>query len=158
MTQDMPANLPKISPQASGHKHSLIPIVLRMLIEADYLSGVNTGAELSIYCDGKIFTDFYQNWKDLAKEDQLKVLAERKRLGIAPRRGRNSRGRGGTVKTKRQLAAVVKDLEKAKRQIAAIKQKKNNNADVSDDEGPNEDAGNAFGGCSERKFKKMKGG
>ena len=45
-----------------------------------------------------------------------------------------------------------------KRQIAAIKTQNGNNETVSNDDSPNEDAGNAFGGRSERKNKKAKSG
>jgi len=122
------------------------------------VSALNSGGGAgSIYRDGKIFTGYHQNFKQLSKEDQDKVYAERERLGIKPKiGGRRGRGRAGTAKTKRQLAAVKKDLEKAKRQIAAIKS--GNNETVSDDDSPNEDAGDAFGGRSERKNKKAKSG
>ena len=120
-------------------------------------TGGGSGSAGGIYRDGKIFTGYYQNWKDLSKEERDKVMAERERLGIKPKaRGRSGRGRTAAAKTKRQLAAVVQDLEKAKRQIAAIK--RTSKSDGSDEEAPTEDAGDAFGGRSERKNKKLKSG
>ena len=84
-------------------------------------------------------------------------MAECERLGIKPKaQGRSGRGRTTAAKTKQQLAAVVKDLKKAKCQIAAIKQKTDNEG--SGKEGPIKDTGDAFGSRSEHKTKKSKGG
>ena len=105
------------------------------------VSALNSGGGAgSIYRVGKIFTGYHQNFKDLSKEDQDKVYAERETLGIKPKTGgRRGRGQAGTAKTKQQLAAVKKDLEKAKRQIPAIKTQNGNNETVSDDDSPNEE-------------------
>lgn len=120
-------------------------------------TGGGSGSAGGIYRDGNIFTGYYQNWKDLSKKERDKVMAERERLGIKPKaRGRSGRGRTAAAKTKRQLAAVVQDLEKVKRQIATIK--RTSKSDGSDEEGPTEDAGEAFGGHSKRKSKKSKSG
>lgn len=119
-----------------------------------------TGSTEGIYRDGKIFTGYYPNWMSgLSQEDRDKVIAERKRLGVkGPRR--KGKGRASAAKTKKKIAAVVKDLEKAKRSIAALKRKGpssgETNAGDTDDDSPDEDAGDAFGGRSERKNKKKK--
>ena len=70
-------------PEYSANKHN---------VSATHTGG-GYGSAGEIYCDGKIFTGYYQNWKDLSKEERDKVMAERERLGIKPKaRGRSGRG------------------------------------------------------------------
>ena len=45
------------------------------------VSGVGTNSNGNINCDGKIFTGYYKNWRELSKEDREKVDSERVRTG-----------------------------------------------------------------------------
>ena len=110
-----------------------------------------------IYRDGAIHTGYYKNWFDLSKDDQEKVRAERQRLGIKPGAKGGAKGRGFGKKFKKTKAK----LAAAKRTIASLKQQ-DEKSGVSFDEGGNagskaaskNDAGNGFGGRSEKKSRR----
>jgi len=103
--------------------------------------------------DGKIFTGFYHNWRQITKEDQKLVLAERERLGIGGKRGKAD---GKQQKSEKNWKKTVKGLKKT---IAALK-RKTSGTEASDDdeikEEPRDDAGNAFGGRAEKASKRKR--
>ena len=46
------------------------------------VSRFGTNNNGGIHCDGKIFTGYYKNWRELSKEDRKKVNAKRVRTGM----------------------------------------------------------------------------
>ena len=109
------------------------------------------GDKSEIMRDGKIFTGYYPNWRQISKDNQKLVLAERDRLGG------KSKSEGKSKKTQKNWKKQVKGLKKT---IAALKRKIP--GEDSSDEDPDtttevtNDAGNAFGGRSEKARKKKK--
>ena len=117
------------------------------------VAGVTTGTgnELGdggIYnADGSIAADKYiPNWGDLSKEDRLKVINARKKLGIRLGKG----GKGSAQKDKgnnKAFKKMKKQNQKLKRKIQALERKGD---DASDKEeaahGDNADPGDGFGG------------
>ncbi len=101
---------------------------------------------MDIYRNGKIHTGFYSNWCHLSKEDKKLVLAEQDRLGMKGKSDGNSKK--SEKKWKKQVKGLMKD-------VAALKMKAPN-GDLSDESSvePTHDAGNAFGGRSEKAKKK----
>ena len=109
-----------------------------------------TGEKAEIIRDGKIFTGFYPNWRQLSRDDQKSVLAERDRLGKG---GKGNKGEGKATQAK-NWKKQVKGLKKT---IAALKRKAPEASDDDEDkEGPSNDAGNAFGGRTEKSKSKKK--
>ena len=94
---------------------------------------------------GKIHTGYYSNWRQLSKQDRDAVLAERDKQGKTT--SKHSAKSGKTTKNwKRQVKGL-------KKKIAALKRKTVDGSVDSDDDGstdPTNDAGNSFGGRSEK--------
>ena len=112
-----------------------------------------TSEKTEIRRDGKIFTGYYPNWRQLSRDDQKAVLAERDRLGTKG-------GKGGEGKTQKyQQKNWKKQVKGLKKKIAALKRKAPG-SDTSDDDDekdePSNDAGNAFGGRTEKSKSKKK--
>ena len=101
--------------------------------------------------DGVIFTGFYDNYSKLSKEDRDAIHAERKRLNITQKKR-------GTKSRVSQLKVNKKKLTKIKREIASLKvqfkDQQSKKEGVSDDDEPQSNAGDQFGG---RKKKAKKG-
>lgn len=111
-----------------------------------------TSEKNDIRRDGKIFTGYYPNWKQLSRDDQKAVLAERDRLGT---KGNKSDGKS----QKPQQKNWKKQVKGLKRKIAALKRKASGSDSSDDDEEkdePSSDAGNAFGGRNEKSKSKKK--
>ena len=109
-----------------------------------------------IYNDnGTIAADKYiPNWGDLSKEDRLKVLNERKRLGIKLGKG----GKGSTTPGKDKSKAfnkLKKENKKFKRKIQALQSKITNAGENEEEDNVvPADAGDGFGGRHSKKKSK----
>ena len=113
----------------------------------------------SIYRDGKIFTGYYKNWRELSKEDKDKVDAERVRMNTKKQPKNKQGGRKVSfAETKTALASQKKALKQAKRQITSLRRKAKSDDSDSDSsvDKPSDNAGNSFGGRSEKDCKKNK--
>ena len=118
-------------------------------------TGNDTGGGGIYNADGSIAADKYiPNWSDLSKEDRLKVMNERKRLGIRLGKG----GKGTTTPGKDKNKAfnkMKKQNKKFKRRIQALQSKLTNaDEDDDDDNEATDDAGDAFGGRRSKKKSK----
>ena len=123
------------------------------------LSGVGTNNNGGIHREGKIFTGYYNNWREFSKEDKEKVDAERVRTGTKKQLKAKKGGRQvSLVDTKTALASQKKALKTAKRQIAALCRKVNQGSDSDDtsNSNPEDDSGNSFGRREEKDWKKRK--
>ena len=123
------------------------------------VSGVGTNINVGIHRDGKIFTGYYKNWRELSKEDREKVDAEGVRMG---KKKKTKDKKGGhqvsLVETETALASQKKALKTANRQIAALRRKvkKGSDSDDTSNGDPEDDAANSFGGREEKDWKKKK--
>ena len=112
------------------------------------VSGVGTKSDGSIHHDGKTFTGYYKNWRELSKEDIEKFNAERVRTSTKkqPKDKEGSR-QVSLIETKTTLSSQNKELKTAKRQIDALRRKVKQGSDSDDtsDSDPEDDAGNSFG-------------
>lgn len=109
----------------------------------------DSSSKSPIMKDGKIFTGFYKNWGSLSAEHKKLVIAERDRLGI---KGDKS-GRNKSKSLKAQVKSLGKKLEQQQAKIKALKRKEEDSSDSGDansDEESANDAGNSFGGRSEK--------
>jgi hypothetical protein len=119
------------------------------------LSMVTTGdiEKAEIMKDGKIYTGYYPNWRQISKENQKLVIAERERL--------EKGGKSGT-KSKKKHKDWKKTVKGLKKKISALKRKVKDGGSSEDEsvenalDEPKNDAGNAFGGRSEKAAKKKK--
>ena len=136
---------------AANHLSSLVKPKSKR--ELSVVTSSDTNNKAGIMRDGKIFTGFYPNWRQITKEDQKLVLAERERLGIGGKRGKAD---GKQQKSEKNWKKTVKGLKKT---IAALK-RKTSGTEASDDdeikEEPRDDAGNAFGGRAEKASKRKR--
>ena len=101
--------------------------------------------------DGTIRTGHIKDWKSLSKEDRDKVKEARAKTGVVHNKKAGKR-RASAAKTKKRLSNLQKELESAKRSIAAL-QSTSQPQPTEDDAAP-QDAGNSFGGRAEKKAKK----
>ena len=124
---------------AANHLSVLIKPRAKRELAAVTFSGDDGGENAPILKNGKIHTGYYSNWFDLSKENRNLVLAERDRLGNKPSKEK------GKKKWK-------KTISKLKKKIAALKRTPTGDAPSDDDGGgtPTNNAGNAFGGRSEK--------
>ncbi len=100
--------------------------------------------------DGSIFTGYYPNWGKLTREDQKKVLDERKRLGI-------KKGGSASKEGRIDIKKLSKQLNKVSRQVSALKKKRKEPEGSDDNQGSvTDDAGNMFGGKASKVTKKKK--
>ena len=123
------------------------------------VSGVGTDNNGGIQCDGKIFTGYDKNWREIFKEDKEKVDAERVCTGTKKQLKAKKGGRQvSLVDTKTALGSQKKGPKTAKRQIAALRRKVKQGSDIDDtnDSNPEDDSGNSFGGREEKDRKKKK--
>ena len=114
-----------------------------------------TGVKLS---DGSVHAGHYTNWAALSEGEKQQVFAERKRQGITPKKkSQGGKSKASAVKSKK------KTLEKLTRKVAALETKakslKKKVAFESDDDeaeenGPQDNAGDQFGGRKSKKKKK----
>ena len=135
---------------AANHLSSLVkPRAKRELAAVTFTGDNSTGETSSIWKNGKIHTGYYANWRQLSKQDREAVLAERDKQGKTPSKNGAKSGKS-TKNWKRQVKGL-------KKKIAALKRKAPDSGDESDDDGssdPTNDAGNSFGGRSEKAKKK----
>lgn len=137
---------------AANHLSSLVkPRSKRELSAVTFTSDTVAHDNDEIMRNGKIFTGYYPNWRQISKENQKLVLAERDKLG------KGGKSAGKAKKESKDWKKAVKGLKK---QIAALK-KKVPTEESSDEEdgggnGPSNNAGNSFGGRAEKAKKKQK--
>ena len=108
--------------------------------------GTKSGHD-EIMRNGKIFTEYYKNWSSISPENKKLVLAERKCLGIEPKCQGNQGGSGsGTVNS-------------FNAKVSALKRQGSGDDDDSDtasgSEASTNDAGNSFGGRTEKAKQKQ---
>jgi hypothetical protein len=105
---------------------------------------------------GVIFTGYYPNFNKLSKGDKDTIQEERKRLGIQKHNG--GKKPGGKPRNSSSIKSNKKKLKTLKREIAAMKvthkELKDKKGEDSDDDEPQDDAGNQFGGRKAKKSKK----
>lgn len=97
--------------------------------------------------DGKVHTGYFSNWHDLSEADQRTVTDERKRLGQSSTKKKTGR-RASALKAKkkklnvltRKVAAMNVKFKNLKKRSAA------SDDDEDDEEGPQDNAGDQFGG------------
>ena len=124
------------------------------------VSGFGTNDDGVIHRDGKIFTGYYKNWRELSKEDKDNVDTNRVCTGTKKQPKDKKGGRQvSLVETKTALASQKKALNTAKRQIVALRRKvkQGSDSDDSSEDDPDNDAGNWFGEREEKDRKKKKG-
>ena len=123
------------------------PRAKRELAAVTFTGDTSTMENSPIWKNGKIHTGYYANWRQLSKQDRDAVLAERDKQGKPPSKGNKS---GKSNKTwKKQVKGL-------KKKIAALKRKVPGSDESDDDtvDEPTNDAGNSFGGRSEKAKKK----
>ena len=108
--------------------------------------------------NGKIYTGYYKNFQQLSDDDKQAIFDERKRLGIEPKKKGHRGGRKASAAT---TSKGDKSFDKMARQIASLKSRikevegKNASEDEGDDEEePQNNAGDQFGGRKNKKAKK----
>jgi hypothetical protein len=117
--------------------------------------------------NGKIFTGFYPNFRELPWDDRKAIFEERTRLNIVPKdrkrggvRGRGARAgaaRNASAASTKQSKGTKKAMANLTKQISALKvrvtdaEKKRSHDD--DDDEVSDSAGNAFGGRNSKKSK-----
>lgn len=140
---------------AANHLSTKVSTLPEYLSKNRNISGVaaktgnttNGGGDGIYNADGSINTGFIPHWRSLSKEDQDKVRAERKKLGIT-KGGKGSGNKATDVNRMKQLTAQNK---KYKRTIKALKRKPSGDdatgttAGASDSDSDT-DAGDQFGG------------
>lgn len=130
---------------AANHLSALIkPRAKRELAAVTFSSDDGGGDTAPILKNGKIHTGYYSNWYDLSKDNRNLVLAERDKQGKGPKNNAQSGGKSGKK--------WKKTVRKLRKKIAALKRKPSGgaNSDDDDDSVPTNNAGNAFGGRSEK--------
>ena len=143
--------------KAAYHLEAQVSVLPEFLAKGGGISAIERGGgNNSIYkADGTIFTGFIKNWDGLSAQDKTKVVDERERPGItsnSPKKGRYRKT--SAVEQKKVLASLRKDMKKSQRQLADLKRKRaggsdNKSVDAADKKP--DDAGNSFGGRSEKK-------
>ena len=115
------------------------------------------GREGGIYnADGSINTGYHKNWHQLSKEDKQKVIDERIRLGIS-RSPKNPKQKVASVKSlKKKNRKLASQLKEANRKISALSTNTESDAGQGAQgaggmTGGGNNAGDAFGGRSERR-------
>jgi hypothetical protein len=136
---------------AANHLAAQVSTMPEYIASKRSVSFVGTASASILGKDGSIFTGHYKNWKQLSKEDRDKVTAERAKNGTPKGAFKNKKRKTSAAKTTKKLSTVVKELEDAKRSIAALKSA--NGGIPKDEEQISDDAGNAFGGRSAKKAK-----
>ena len=139
---------------AANHLTAALSI-LPDFVARSRVSNVSTSAgheSARIYrADGSIETGFIKEWGSLSKEDKTKVFNERKRLGI--KRGKGGKKPNGDSEQLKKAQTQLKTLNKElNSKIAALKKVRFSNEEQKEDETP-DDAGNQFGGRSQKKAK-----
>ena len=149
--------------QAASHLSTRVSELPEYLAKHRSISGVSTapsGGSSSIYDrNGNIITGYIANWGSLSKADKETVIAERKRLGIkGGKNGKSGKGNADYKQMQNQLKQYKESSQKYKRQIKALKRKRNagdNNDDAeNEDDGNDEsaqDAGDEMGGRNSRR-------
>ncbi len=135
---------------AANHLSSLVKPRSKRELSAITSSEDSGGDRSEIMKNGKIFTDYYPNWRQISKENQKIVLAEREKLGRGGKNGKKSK------KSPKDWKKTVKGLKKT---IAALKKKvpsDDSSGNESDATEPTSNAGNSFGGRAEKARKKQK--
>jgi len=135
---------------AANHLSALVkPRTKRELAAVTFSDDSGGGDTTPILKNGKIHTGYYSNWFDLSKENRNLVLAERDKLG----KGSNKKAQSGGGKSGSKWRKTARKLQK---KIAALKRKTSDDTppDSDGDGGPSNNAGNAFGGRSEKAAKK----
>jgi hypothetical protein len=103
--------------------------------------------------DGVIFTGFYDNYAKLSKEDKDAIHAERKRLNMPQKKPRTKSRNASQLKTnKKKLSTIKREIASLKVQFKDMKSKKEEASD--DDDEPQSNAGDQFGGRKGKKAKK----
>jgi hypothetical protein len=113
--------------------------------------------------DGKVFTGFYKNFSSLLADDKQAIFDERKRLGTTPSKSRRGScvraGRsapGSAIKAKnKQVDTLQGKIVSLKAKVAAADGGKKRDASE-DEDSVMDNAGDQFGGRSEKKNKKQK--
>ena len=129
------------------------------LAKSRALGAVGTGpGRDEITRNGKIFTGYYKNWSSISPENKKLVLAERKRLGIEPKR-QGSHGGSGSGNVKKQIKALAQRLDNFNAKVSASSRQGSADEDDSDaasgSDLPTNDAGNSFGGHAEKAKQKQ---
>ena len=133
---------------AANHLASMVkPRAKRELSSVSFDEHTTTDKNNEIMKNGKIHTGYYSNWRQLSKENQKTVLAERDRLGV------KGKSEGKSKKSPKEWKKTVKGLKK---KIAAMKRKNSGeeSSDEDEEKEPKNDAGNSFGGRAEKSKKK----
>ena len=143
--------------EAANHLAAQVSVLPEFVAKGRGISAIECGGgNDSIYkANGTIYTGFIKNWNGLSALDKMKVVDERERLGLTTNSSKKNRDRKtSAVGQKKALASLHKDMKKAQRQLAALKRKRSGGSDEKSvdaaDEKP-DDAGNSFGGRSEKK-------
>lgn len=138
---------------AANHLSSLVKPRSKRELAAVSFGDEGKHDKSGIMRDGKIFTGYYPNWRDLPREDQKLVLTERDRLGKS---GKHNKTEGKSQKSQKSWKKTVKGLKKT---ISSLKRKASGDDSSDEDEEkeePTNDAGNSFGGRAEKSNSKKK--
>jgi hypothetical protein len=131
---------------AANHLSALIKPRAKRELAAVTFSGDDNGDTTPILKNGKIHTGYYSNWYDLSKENRNLVLAERDKQGKGPSKNTQSGDKSG-----KSGKRWKKTVHKLRKKIAALKRKPTGDASSEDDnDAPQNNAGNSFGGRSEK--------
>jgi hypothetical protein len=153
---------------ASNHLSTAVSELPEYIAKNRNISSLNKGqsprtGNSAIYNgDGSIITGHIPTWRSLSNDDRAIVMNERKRLGIQGKKGNNankSRNRNTSSSDANRMKQLQEQNHKYKRQIKAMKR---NDTDPTPDEGksdndePINDAGDEFGGRSNKATKRRK--
>jgi hypothetical protein len=110
--------------------------------------------------DGVIFTGFYKNFQQLSENDKQAIYDERKRLNIVPKKSRSERTKKRTtsaIKSKKKtLVMMNREISSLKARLKDMEGKKTTSSGDEDD-APQDNAGDQFGGRKQKKQKKEGG-
>ncbi len=132
----------------ANHLSSLVKPRSKRELAAVTTQDNSDGDKSEILKNGKIYTNYYPNWRHISRANQKLAIAERKKLG---KFGKNS---GKSKKGQKDWKRTVKGLKKF---IAALK-KKVPSVELLGDESeatePTSNARNSFGGRAEKVTKR----
>ena len=141
---------------AANHLASEVSQLPEYIATKRHVAALGAGASASndrgIYAkDGSIFTGYIKTWSKLSQEDRDLVMAERQKKGVKP--GSRKKRTVSAAATKKSMANITKQLETAKRSIAALKKASEAQTGGEDADAVTDNAGNAFGGRAAKKGK-----
>jgi hypothetical protein len=107
--------------------------------------------------NGKIYTGFYSNFRDLSKEERQEVIAERKRTqsdkGHKGKHQGGARKRGASGTSQKKISKLTREISSMKAEMKADRESRQPSRDNDDGEIQN-NAGDQFGGRRSKQQKR----